>query len=100
MGIFDSWKKHKPKPDFTSVKSGGSSTAAIPASEPQADGDSSSMGSADADTYYVVAKGDTLSSIASGQYGSAREWGRIYEANRDLIKDPDLIYPGQRLRIP
>ena len=100
MGIFDGWKKHKPKPDFTNVRSGGSSTAAAPASEPQADGDSSPVGSADTDTYYVVAKGDTLSSIANGQYGRALEWRRIYEANLDLIKDPDLIYPGQRLRIP
>jgi len=102
MGIFDSWKKYmpRPKPDFTNVRSGGTSTAAAPASEPQADGDSSPVGSADTDTYYVVAKGDTLSSIASGQYGDAQQWGRIYEANRDLIKDPELIYPGQRLRLP
>jgi nucleoid-associated protein YgaU len=102
MGIFDSWKKYmpRPKPDFTNVRSGGTSTAAAPASEPQADGDSSPVGSADTDTYYVVAKGDTLSSIANGQYGRAHEWRRIYEANLDLIKDPDLIYPGQRLRIP
>jgi nucleoid-associated protein YgaU len=100
MGIFDSWKKYmpRPKPDFTNVRSGGTSTAAAPASEPQADGDSSSA--ADTDSYYVVAKGDTLSSIANGQYGRAHEWRRIYEANLELIKDPDLIYPGQRLRIP
>ena len=71
-----------------------------PAPEPQADGDSSPVGSADTHTYYVVVKGDTLSSIARRQYGDAHKWGRIYEANRDLIKDPDLIYPGQHLRIP
>jgi nucleoid-associated protein YgaU len=47
-----------------------------------------------------VVKGDSLSKIASGQYGNAQKWRRIYEANRDLIKDPDLIYPGQQLRIP
>ena len=56
-------------------------------------------GSVDTQTYVVV-RGDSLSTIASGQYGDAKKWRRIYEANRDLIKDPDLIYPGQRLRIP
>ena len=82
MGIFDSWKKHKPKPDFTNVRSGGSSTAAAPASEPRPDGDSSPVGSADAQAYYVVAKGDTLSSIASGQYG------RAFRVGSDLRSEP------------
>jgi len=49
---------------------------------------------------YVVVRGDSLSKIASGQYGDAQKWRRIYEANRDLIRDPNLIYPGQQLRIP
>jgi nucleoid-associated protein YgaU len=98
MGIFDSWKKDEAKPDFTNVRSGGSSTA--PAPEPQADGDPSPVGSADTDKYYVVVEGDTLSSIARRQYGDAQGWGRIFEANRDLIRDADLIYPGQHLRIP
>ncbi len=97
MGIFDYWKKEKAKPDFSNVRSGGSSTA--PGPVPQADGDSSPPGSVDTHTYVVV-KGDSLSKIASGQYGNAQHWRRIYEANRDLIKDPDLIYPGQQLRIP
>jgi len=97
MGIFDYWTKEKAKPDFSNVRSGGSSTA--PAPEPQADGDSSPAGSVGTHTYVVV-KGDSLSKIASGQYGNAQKWRRIYEANRDLIKDPDLIYPGQQLRIP
>ena len=98
MGIFDGWKKDKAKPDFTNVRSGGSSTA--PAPEPQADGDSSPVGSVDTHTYYIVVKGDTLSSIARRQYGDAQRWGRIFDANRDQIKDADLIYPGQHLRIP
>ena len=45
MGIFDSWRKDKAKPDFTNVRNGASSTA--PAPEPQADGDSSPLGAAD-----------------------------------------------------
>ena len=47
-----------------------------------------------------MVKGDSLSTIASGQYGDAQKWRRIYDANRDLIDDPDLIYAGQQLRIP
>ena len=44
--------------------------------------------------------GDSLSRIAKREYGDANSWKRIYEANRDIIKDPDLIYPGQTLKIP
>ncbi|MCC6419223.1 MAG: LysM peptidoglycan-binding domain-containing protein [Gemmataceae bacterium] len=49
---------------------------------------------------YTVADGDTLSAIAAHYYGSADEWPRIFEANRDQLDNPDLIYPGQMLRIP
>ncbi|HKG33234.1 MAG TPA: LysM peptidoglycan-binding domain-containing protein [Gemmatimonadales bacterium] len=44
--------------------------------------------------------GDSLSKIAKREYGDAQQWRRIYEANRDLIQNPDLIYPGQVFRIP
>ena len=46
---------------------------------------------------YVVKPGDNLSKIGK-QYGV--EWKDIYEANRDQIKDPDLIQPGWKLKIP
>jgi nucleoid-associated protein YgaU len=49
---------------------------------------------------YVVVSGDSLSKIAKREYGDAQKWPKIYEANRAIIKDPDLIYPGQELRIP
>jgi nucleoid-associated protein YgaU len=49
---------------------------------------------------YVVVAGDSLSKIAQREYGRTGEWNRIYEANRETIKDPDKIYPGQKLRIP
>jgi nucleoid-associated protein YgaU len=49
---------------------------------------------------YTVVKGDSLSKIAQHVYGKASLWEKIYEANRDHIKDPDLIYPGQVLRLP
>ena len=96
MGMFD-FKKDKAKPDFSSVRSGGSSTAAAPSALPQADGASGPLG---AGTTYVVIDGDSLSKIAKRHYGDAKKWRRIYEANRATISNPDLIHPGQRLQIP
>jgi nucleoid-associated protein YgaU len=51
---------------------------------------------------YTVQKGDNLSKIAEAQYGKgkASEYHRIFEANKPMLKSPDLIYPGQVLRIP
>ena len=90
MGIFD--KKNQPKPDFSNVQEGSSSTAKPPA----APGSSTPA----AGTTYVVKPGDSLSKIAKAHYGDANQWRRIFEANRDQIKDPDLIHPGQSLKIP
>ncbi|NTW50838.1 MAG: peptidoglycan-binding protein LysM [Chlorobiales bacterium] len=50
--------------------------------------------------YYTVKSGDTLSKIAKSYYGDAAKYPVIFEANREVIKNPDLIYPGQKLRIP
>ena len=66
-------------PDFSNVQSGSSSTAA---------------------KIYIVVAGDSLSKIAKREYGSASEWKRIYEANQDVLENPDKIYPGQKLKIP
>jgi nucleoid-associated protein YgaU len=49
---------------------------------------------------YVVQKGDTLSKIAAEYYGDVRLYTKIFEANRDVLEDPDKIQPGQKLRIP
>lgn len=49
---------------------------------------------------HTVAAGDTLSRLARFYYQDAGDWRRIYDANRDRIKNPDLIYPGQVLTIP
>ena len=51
-------------------------------------------------TYYTVEKGDTLGKIAKNEYGDAMKYPIIFEANRPMLKSPDLIYPGQVLRIP
>ena len=66
-------------PDFSNVQGGSSSTAM---------------------KIYEVVSGDSLSKIAKREYGNANEWKRIYEANQDILKDPDKIYPGQKLKIP
>lgn len=82
----------KPRPDFSNVQGGGSSTAppAPAPREPPAPA---------VETYTVVA-GDSLSKIARRFYGDANLWRRIFEANRDQIQNPDLIRPGQKLKIP
>ena len=50
--------------------------------------------------YYTVVKGDTLGAIAKKFYGDANKYPQIFEANKPMLKNPDLIYPGQVLRIP
>ena len=75
--------------DFSNVESGSSSTAPPPDAPSQK-----------ASQTYTIQSGDTLSKIAKAHYGEASEWKRIYEENRDTIKNPDLIYPGQVIRIP
>ena len=68
-------------PDFTNVQSGSNSTAS-PAK------------------VYIVVSGDSLSKIAQREYGKADQWTRIYEANRDILKDLDKIKTRKKLRIP
>jgi len=73
-----------PDPDFSDVKAGSSSVSLDPTDE----------------RTYTVVKGDSLSKIAKELLGDARKWRAIYEANKDQIKNPDLIYPGQVLKLP
>ncbi len=68
-------------PDFSNAEAGASSTA--PACKT-----------------YTVVTGDTLSKIAKREYGNANDWRRIFEANRDVIKDPDKIFPGKVIKLP
>lgn len=92
MGIFGGRDdKPKPKVDFSNVQGGTSSTAPAPA--PPAPVPTPEQ-------TYTVVSGDSLSKIAKQFYGKASLWPRIFEANKDQIKNPDLIYPGQKLRIP
>ncbi len=54
--------------------------------------------------YYIVKEGDWLSKLAEYKevygHGNYAMWPRIYKANKHLIKNPDLIYPGWKLKIP
>ena len=112
MGLFDKAgsafgndegdeKKSGARPDFSDASSGSA-----PRGKPAADfSDVTSGGSTGATIgsggrTYTVKSGDSLSKIAKAHYGDGSQWKRIYEANRDKIKDPDLIHPGQEFTIP
>ncbi|TKS55148.1 LysM peptidoglycan-binding domain-containing protein [Luteimonas yindakuii] len=91
-----------PGADFSRVRGSVDSTE-----EPARGADfgsvSSSVGSTEAvldERSHTVAKGENLSRISKQYYGSANHWKDIFEANRDLLDDPDMIQPGQVLRIP
>jgi len=49
---------------------------------------------------YTVAKNDTLQKISQKFYGTSKNWMKIYNANTDVLKGPDKVYPGQILNIP
>jgi len=70
------------EPDFSDVTGGASSTA--PSSTKT----------------YTIVKGDTLSKIAQREYGEAKLWRKVFEHNKDVIKDPDKIFPGQTIQLP
>ncbi len=50
--------------------------------------------------YYTIESGDSLSKVAKQFYGNAMDYPKLFEANKEVIQDPDLIYPGQKIRIP
>ena len=50
--------------------------------------------------YYEIVSGDTLGKIAKRYYGDASKYTRIHAANKELIPDPNKIYPGQKIKIP
>lgn len=50
------------------------------------------------DQFYEIKPGDSLSRIA--QHYPGMTWQKIYEANKDVIKDPNVIHPGQKIKIP
>jgi len=81
-GSVDSTATQKPKADFSGVSASVDSTAEV------------------AQQTYTVEKGDTLSRIAKQHLGDANAWKQIFEANRNVLDDPDRIQPGQVLKLP
>ena len=51
-------------------------------------------------TKHTVEKGESLSKISKHYYGDPMQYNRIFQANTDILKDPNMIYPGQELTIP
>jgi nucleoid-associated protein YgaU len=86
------WTAIKTIPDWqkdvvADIKVTGPAPGAAPASAPAA-------------KTYTVKPGDTLSKIAKEHLGSANAYMKIFDANKDQLTNPDLIKPGQVLRIP
>lgn len=52
------------------------------------------------DEFYEIKSGDTLGAISKQFYGKSSQYMRIFEANREIISDPNKIHPGQKIRIP
>ncbi|MGV8961520.1 MAG: LysM peptidoglycan-binding domain-containing protein [Stenotrophomonas sp.] len=79
----DSTAQVVPKADFSGVTATVDSTAQVKGEQ-----------------QYTVQKGDSLSKIAKQHLGDSNAWKQIFDANRDVLEDPDKIFPGQTLRIP
>jgi NitT/TauT family transport system substrate-binding protein len=81
--------KEKPAPSNVKTKSTVAPTTSV-----------SSSGPADGSQEYTVVSGDTLSYLALKYYGTQSKWQKIYEANKETMKNPNYIYIGQKLIIP
>ncbi|MCK5269519.1 MAG: LysM peptidoglycan-binding domain-containing protein [Sedimentisphaerales bacterium] len=69
-------------------------TVVIPPAEPEVEPEDLKT------MYHTVVKGDSLFRISELFYGQGRHWKVIYNANRAVIKNPDILPPGLKLRIP
>lgn len=93
------------KPDFSNVQGSVASTAPDAPAKVDFSNVTSTVASTAADApqevrTYTVVSGDNLSKIARHIYGHANDWHLIFDANRDQLDNPDLIKPGQVLKIP
>jgi len=98
MGLFDFFQKGQEKPAQPQARPNtglNQNPLQTPVTQPQA-----AQPAAPQTEYYTVKSGDSLSKIAKQLYGDANSWHKIHQANLNLIKDPNLIHPGQKLVIP
>jgi len=79
----------KSAPPAEKAKPAPASAKTVPASSPK-----------DGSQEYTIQAGDTLSRLAQRHYGDALKWNRIYEANKQSVKNPNYIYIGQKIVIP
>lgn len=104
MGIMDFFRKGKETPASTPQQRAGEKQQPRPGSaqpgSPQPQGTNAPKPQAPSQRDYVIQSGDSLSKIAQRFYGNANDWQKIYQANKDKIKDPNLIHPGQKIIIP
>jgi nucleoid-associated protein YgaU len=99
-------RKHQQEQQAASAKKAAAAAPPVPAAAAKPAGAAPpavapAAGAAPAAKTYTVASGDSLSKIAKKHLGDANRWREIYEANREVIgANPDLIKPGQQLRLP
>jgi nucleoid-associated protein YgaU len=101
MGLFDFLRKKNTDAPLANNLDAGT-TPAADATEVAATGTTAAEPAAAAakSEEYVIKSGDTLSKIAKHYYGDASKYMRIFEANQDVISDPNKIFPGQKIHIP
>ncbi len=97
MGLLDFFKRGKEQPVERAAAKPASNT-----DRPSAPASSADVGQPGGASRrdYTIQPGDSLSKIAKKFYGNAGDWQKIYNANKDKIKNPDMIYPGQKIVIP
>jgi nucleoid-associated protein YgaU len=86
-----------PTPVDRSARTASDEPALVPAPQPK---ESYAPAVKDTPRYHVVRKNETLQKISMKYYGTTKSWRRIFEANKDQVKNPDQISIGMKLRIP
>ena len=107
MGILDSFKKAlggKTEAGADEITVAVPESAPAPAYEERAEPEPSPAIESEAvpeeQGIYTVQSGDTLWNIAESVYGDGSKYSKIFDANSDLLEQPDRIFPGQKLLIP
>jgi len=94
--VWDEIKRVNPRADDITADFPVDTSMAAPAAAPAQAATARSQGH----QTYTVKPGDTLSKISKQFYGNANDYMRIFNANKDKLKDPDKISVGQELKIP